>query len=128
MADVRAQAAKFVRVEASPKFLAVVHAGRHLVLQVAETQGAVSLELRVYGDEMALKRTLRRVFRKPTLCREKEELAFLTLPMPGAATRIAKVLTELLVDGYGLSAGDTLTFCAVDGGWRGAGKDSDWSD
>ena|SRR5882724_1875589 len=116
LCDIKSQARRFVCVGGSPKFLALIGPELHLGLIISEMEGKLSLELRVYKDEIAVRRTLRRVFRRPNLCQNIGELAFLAVPVSGGGTRIASILTELLVEGYAVTEQDKFRFHV---GWAG---------
>ena len=110
MSEIEPRLAKFLKDKKSTGLFSVTNPLRRIFLPVACHDGKLTLSVFVTGDQTAFKEALRRVFRDEKLCRSEREPEVVTLPLPGSAKKIARMLKELLVKGFGVSKDEPLLF------------------
>ena len=116
--EIEPEVSKFLVTKAARKFLSVMDRPRHFFVTVFCDENVISLKVSVQPTQTAVKVALRRIFGKADLCQKEREREFLSVPLDGSTAEIARVLTELLRDGYGVKEGEELMFYAYMGGQK----------
>jgi hypothetical protein len=108
--DIPGRVAAFLGEKKSQRLLSVTSPARHIFVTVMCRDEEFSLNLFVFKNQIGLRDALRRIFADKDLCRGEREPEFVNLPLSGSAVEIVKVLTELLVEGCGVTEEESLLF------------------